>query len=140
MKLNYYFLIPALVLNTMHADAQIHVAPNAIRVAALVPATGSTGCMIDTKPCAVTNKGTDRTITVKVEESFLANNSIHKKVIQLDRVAPNENRYIGCAGCTKDGPDEKCLGYKIILAYYDEPDSVRVRALFNDKENKVASN
>ena len=135
MKLKLYFPIVVIVLSTINVNvyAQKRVVENAIKVATLVPAVGVTSCKMDTKPCAVTNKAADRTITVRVEASYLFNNEVRKKTVTLDRIAPSENRYIGCAGCANDGAYGTCTGYKIVLAYYDEPDSVRVRALFYDK-------
>lgn len=138
MKLKLYFSIVLVVFIAINANAQQKRVQNAIRVAAIVPSAGGGGCMINTLPYAVTNKANDRTITVKVEESFVFNNQLHKKVVTFDRVAPNENRYIGCAGETKTADTYKAIGYKILVAYYDEPDSVRVRALFSD-ENRVAT-
>ena len=139
MKLKFYLPIAVIALGTLNASAQKRVVENAMKVATLVPAVGTTGCKMDTKPCAITNKASDRTITVRVEASFLINNEVRKKTVTLDRIAPSENRYIGCAGCANDGLYNTCTGYKIVLAYYDEPDSVRVRALFYDKQSAITS-
>jgi hypothetical protein len=87
----------------------------------------------------VTNKSPDRKITVKVEESFLINNILSKNVLVLDKIGPNESRYIGCAGCSKDSLDAKCTGFKILMAYYEQADSVRVRAIFDDDQSKAVT-
>ncbi len=140
MKLKIYFLTMVIALNAIIVQAQqVHMMENAIKVATLVPGIGENGCKMTTKPCAITNKSPDRTITVKVEESFLINNVIRKKIVVLDKVAPSENRYIGCAGCSKDDLSEKCTGYKIVLAYYEQPDSIRVRAIFYDDQTKAVT-
>jgi len=141
MNFKTYPLIIVILLNAMIAHGQqVVMKENAIKVAALVPGNGENGCAkMSTRPCAVTNKSPDRTITVKVEESFLINNTLIKKQLVLDKVAPNENRYIGCAGCSKDDISEKCTGYKIVLAYYEQPDSVRVRAIFYDDQTKAVT-
>ena len=118
--------------------AQKHVAENAIKVAALVPAQGVV-CSPGTKSCAVTNKSTDRSITVKIEETFEVNKQFFKKTIMAEKVVPGENRYIGCAGCPANTAGNKCIGYKIVLAYFEEPDSVRVRALLNEKDEPVSA-
>ena len=122
----------------VHAQQQVVMKENAIRVAALCPGAGENSCAkLNTRPCAVTNKSSDRNITVKVEESFLINNTFVKKILVLDNILPNENRYIGCAGCTKDDLSDKCVGYKIVMAYYEQPDSVKVRAIFNDNQSNA---
>ena len=141
MKFKTYPLIIVILLNAAITHAQqVVMKENAIKVAALVPAIGDNACTkMSTRPCAVTNKSPDRTITVKVEESVLINNTLVKKQLVLDKVAPSENRYIGCAGCTKDDMSEKCVGYKITMAYYEQPDSVRVRAIFYDDQTKAVT-
>ncbi len=137
MKLKLYFTLALVTVIAINAHAQKKV-QNAIKVAAIIPTTGAGGCMMNTVPYAVTNKGSDRTITIKLEESFVFNNQLHQKVVTFERVAPNENRYIGCAGENKTPESYKAIVYKILMAYYDEPDSVRVRALFTE-QNSVAS-
>ena len=141
MKFRTYSLTIIVLLGTLVGHAQqVAMKENAIKVAALVPGQGDNACArMSSRPCAVTNKSPDRTITVKVEESFLINNTLIKKQLVLDKVAPNENRYIGCAGCTKDDLSEKCTGYKIVMAYYEQPDSVRVRAIFYDDQTKAVT-
>ena len=125
MKLNFHFLIAVVALTTFNARAQNRFVESALNVAFLVP--GNEGCRINTKPCAVINKATNRTITVKVEESFVVNNTISKKIIVVDKLAPGEKRFVGCAGVPKDTPNDEDAGYKILLAYYDEPDSTGLK-------------
>ena len=125
MKKKIYFLIAFIALS-INAIAQKHLVENAIKEAALVPATGDYTCRINTKPCAVINKDKARTITVKVEESFLVNSALYKKIIVLDKIAPGEKRYVGCAGVPKDVQNQESTGYKILIAYYDQSDGTGV--------------
>ena len=141
MKLKMYFLIVIIALNitTVHAQ-QVNMKENAIKVATLVQGSCENGCSkLTGKPCAVTNKSPDRAITVKVEESFLIHDKLNKKILVLNNIAPSENRYIGCAGCTKDGDVDKCTGYKIVMAYYEQADSIKVRAIFYDDQTKAVT-
>lgn len=133
MKLKFHFFIAAMAL-CINADAQGFV-EDASKMAALVPGLNSDVCKLTTKPCAVTNKATDRTITAKIEESFIVNNELHQKIIVIEKLAPGEKRFIGCSGTIKDALSEKSTGYKILLAYYDAPDSVRVRAVLSSDDN-----
>ncbi len=130
MKLKLYFLIAIIALCNMNANAQNFV-EDATKLAALVPGLASDACKLTTKPCVVTSKATDRTITVKIEETFIVNNELHKKTMVFEKLAPGEKRFIGCAGTIKDAQYEKSTGYKILLAYYDAPDSVGVRAILS---------
>ncbi len=135
MKLRLIFLIAVITLSAVNVLAQKRV-ENAIKATAIIPSVGNEPCKLNTKPCAVINKATDRPITVRVEESIIVNNSFYKKTIELSKIAPGESRYIGCAGSTKDGQYDKSVGYKILLAYYEEPDSVNVRALYSEKDSE----
>lgn len=121
MKTFFYFLI-AIIGLSINTNAQKRVVEDAMKVAVIVPAIGYSGCTTDTKPCAVTNKATNRSITVKVEEWFLVNKKLYSKTMVLDKITPGEIRYLGCVGHTEEGLEDKSIGYKILLAYY-EPDN-----------------
>ena len=137
MKVRFYFLVVVMALSITNAVAQKRVVENAIKVAALVPATGGGGCKINTRSCAILNKAPDRTITVRIEESFVVNNTLSKKVVVMDKLAPGEKRYVGCAGSVTDGLNKESTGYKILLAYYDDPDPVGTKAISYDKQKEI---
>ena len=130
MKQSFYFVI-AIILFSINASAQTFV-DDATKMAKLVPAINVSPCKPNTKPCALTNKAADRSITVKVEETFIVDNQLHKKIIVLEKVAPGENRYIGCAGTTRDELHELSTGYKVLNAHYDEPVEEEVRAVLSN--------
>ena len=131
MKQSFLFLVTIILFSISNAGAQTFI-DDATKMAKLVPAINATPCKPNTKPCALTNKATDRSITVKVEETFIVDKQLHKKIIVLEKVAPGENRYIGCAGTTKDELHELSTGYKILIAHYDEPVEAEVRAVLSD--------
>ena len=109
--------IGLLSVNTIFA--QQHQVENASREAALVPAIGAKA-LADRKACAITNKSTTRTITVRVEESVAVNDFVQKKVRVFEKIAPNEQKFVGYAGCDASPLGEKCMGFKVLLAYYDD--------------------
>ena len=121
MNLKFYFFVVIMAFVVTNAGAQKRVVENAVKVAALVPPSTGTGCKLNTRPCALLNKDHGRTITVRIEESFVVNNTLSKKVIVMDKIAPGEKRYVGCAGSVTDGQNKESTGYKILLAYYDDP-------------------
>ena len=124
-----------MALCASHAGAQKRVVENAIKAAALVPpSTTGAGCKINTRPCAILNKDHSRTITVRIEESFAVNNTLSKRVIVMDKVAPGEKRYVGCAGSVTDGQNKESTGYKILLAYYDDPAPSSIQPTPYDKQ------
>jgi len=89
----------------------------------LVPAI-RTDATQDQKPCAVANKSLTRTITVRIEESTIVNNFLEKKTITFEKIGPNEHKFLGFAGCDDKVLYNKCTGYKILVAYYDDNISV----------------
>ena len=73
----------------------------------------------DQKPVDVVNRSASKTITVKIEQSILMNNYLEKKMVVLEKLAPNERRFLGYAGCDESAMHQKCVGYKVTLAYYE---------------------
>jgi hypothetical protein len=73
----------------------------------------------DQKPCDLLNKSAYKTITVKIEQSILMDNYLEKKMIVVEKLGPNERRFVGYAGCDQSAMHQKCMGYKIAFAYYE---------------------
>ncbi len=105
------------------AFAQKRIVENAAKVAALVPAKDAK-VLTDQKACAITNKSADRTITVRIEESVMVNDYLQKRIKVVEKIGPKEQKFVGYAGCEANVLGEKCKGYKILLAYYDDARSV----------------
>ena len=138
MKHSLYIIAIATVFCTS-ASAQTFV-EDAIKMAALVPAANNDGgCKLTTKPCAITNKAPERAITVKIEETIIINDEMHKRVMVMERIAPGEKRFIGCAGTTRDDQKVKSAGYKILLAYYDEVTAESARAAMAEPDSDSTS-
>lgn len=92
---------------------------NARREAMLVPAKGIQ-TLPDRKACAIANRSPDRTISVRVEESIMINDFVEKHVKEISKIGPKEQKFIGYTGCETDALSQRCVGYKIVVAYYDE--------------------
>ena len=118
MKLKLIFLAITLISVT-NTFAQTAFVESAMKDVKLVPASG-VEAIDDQKPCAVANKSSSRTITVKVEESKMVNHKLEKKIIVIGKLRPNEEKFIGYAGCDASIDNSVCTGYRIALAYYDE--------------------
>ena len=103
--------------------AQLRTVENASKEASLVPAIGAKA-LADRKACAITNKSADRTITVRVEESVIVNDFLQKRTLVFEKIGPKDQKFVGYAGCDASPLGEKCMGYKILLAYYDDATSV----------------
>ena len=113
------FILAISLFSASAATAQKRMVENATKEAALVPAIGAK-VLVDRKACAITNKSADRTITVRVEESVMVNDFLQKRTRVFEKIAPKEQKFVGYAGCDASPLGEKCMGYKILLAYYDE--------------------
>jgi hypothetical protein len=107
------------IISANCAFAQKRIVENAAKVAALVPAKDAK-VLVDRKACAVTNKSSDRIITVRIEESVMVNDYLQKRIKVVEKIGPNETKFVGYAGCEANVLGEKCKGYKILLAYYDD--------------------
>lgn len=128
MKLKTIFFALAFISAT-NAFAQNRVVENAIKDVALVPSKDAK--MVDNqKPCDIFNKSATRTVTVRIEESSVVNNFLQKKVI-VQKIGPKEQKFVGYAGCDGNVLYEKCTGYKINIAYYEEPAAVTTTAQAN---------
>ena len=112
-------LLASTLISVSSAYAQKRVVENASNDARLIPATGAKP-IDDKKPCAVFNKSTSRTISVRVEESVMLNNFLQKKIIAIEKIGPQEQKFVGYAGCDVNVIREKCVGYKITTAYYED--------------------
>ena len=111
------------ILSAPAAFAQKRIVENAAKVAALVPAKDAK-VLVDRKACAISNKSADRTITVRIEESVMVNDYLQKRIKVIEKIGPKEEKFVGYAGCEANVLGEKCAGYKILLAYYDDARSV----------------
>ena len=118
MKLKYIFLALTFISVT-NTFAQKRSVENATKDVALVPSK-SMKAQDDQKPCDVYNKSACRTITVRIEESTLVNNFLQKKIIAIEKIGPKEQKFVGYAGCDANAIYEKCTGYKISVAYYED--------------------
>ncbi len=112
-------LAAAAIISANGAFAQKKIVENAAKVAVLVPAKGAK-VLTDQKACAITNKSSDRIITVRIEESVMVNDYLQKRIKVIEKIGPNEEKFVGYAGCEANVLGEKCKGYKILLAYYDD--------------------
>jgi len=113
------FILAIGLFSASAAFGQKKLVENAAKEAALVPAIGAK-VLPDRKACAVYNKSDSRAITVRVEESVMINDFLQKRTRVFEKVAPKEQKFVGYAGCDASPLGEKCMGYKIMLAYYDE--------------------
>ena len=95
------------------------------------PADTTYKCDAKSHPLEIINHSPTKTITATLELTYkdVTNRRISQKEIVFDKLLPGEIRYIGCAGCTVTQDLEKCTEYRILDAYYELPDSVRVREL-----------
>ena len=107
------------IISANGAFAQKRIVENAGKEVALVPAIGAK-VLADRKACAITNKSVDRTITVRIEESVMVNDYLQKRIKVIEKIGPKEQKFVGYAGCEANVLGEKCAGYKILLAYYDD--------------------
>ncbi len=107
------------IISANGALAQKRIVENAGKEVALVPAIGAK-VLADRKACAITNKSVDRTVTVRIEESVMVNDYLQKRIKVIEKIGPNEQKFVGYAGCEANVLGEKCQGYKILLAYYDD--------------------
>ena len=112
-------LLTLAIISVSSAFAQKRIVENAIKDVALVPAK-SVKAVDDQKACDVFNKSSSRAITVRIEETILVNNFLQKKVIAIEKIGPKEQKFVGYAGCEANVLYEKCTGYKIAIAYYEE--------------------
>ncbi len=118
MKKQIFFLAIA-ILGANTTFAQKRLVENAAKEAALVPAIGAK-VLPDRKACAITNKSADRAITVRIEESVTVNDFLQKRIKVIEKIGPKEQKFVGYAGCDASPLGEKCAGYKILVAYYDD--------------------
>ena len=119
MKTSITLLAIITLFSANSAIAQKRIVENAAKVAALVPAKDAK-VLVDRKACAITNKSADRTITVRIEESVMVNDYLQKRIKVIEKIGPKEQKFVGYAGCEANVLGEKCAGYKILLAYYDD--------------------
>jgi len=113
------FILAIAMFGVTTTFAQQRKVENAAKEAALVPAIGAK-VLPDRKACAVTNKSGERTITVRVEESVMVNDFLQKRTRVFEKIGPKEQKFVGYAGCDASPLGEKCMGYKVLLAYYDD--------------------
>ena len=118
MKRKLFSLLAVILLYVPAAFAQ-RIVENARREAMLVPARG-VAALPDRKACAIANRSPDRTITVRVEESIMINDFVEKQIREVARIGPRDQKFIGYTGCETDALSQRCVGYKILVAYYDE--------------------
>ncbi len=118
MKGKVFFILAVIAFCATGASAQ-RVVENARREAILVPARG-VAALPDRKACAIANRSPDRTITVRVEESISINDFVEKRVREIAKIGPKDQKFIGYTGCETDALSQRCVGYKILVAYYDE--------------------
>ena len=99
--------------------AQKRIVENAKRDALLVTANGAK--VVENKTAyAVANQSSTRTISVRLEEAVITNNYLEKKVIAVEKIGPNQQKFVGYSGCDTNVLGTKCIHYKIALAYYDD--------------------
>ena len=79
-----------------------------------VKVPGSHFCNPEWKPVNIKNNSLSKYLTVTVEEN--SNNSKTTKV--FERLAPQEQRELGCEGCGWTTTGQLCVGYKILAAVY----------------------
>jgi len=118
-------------ISVSNTFAQKRMVENAIKEVALVPSK-CTKKLEDQKACDVINKSSSRTVTVRIEETTLVNNFLQKKIIAIEKIGPKEQKFVGYAGCDANVLYEKCTGFKIAIAYYDDNTPA-------DQTNKVAN-
>ena len=99
--------------------AQKMVVENAWREAGLVAATGVAE-QPGKRACAVFNRSVDRVITVRIEESVMINDHLEKRVRAIEKIGPRDRKFVGYAGCDADVLGERCIGFRILVAYYDD--------------------
>jgi len=117
------FLLAISLFSATATFAQKRIVENAAKEAALVPAIGAK-VLPDRKACAVTNKSATRTISVRIEESVMVNDFLQKRIKVIEKIGPKEQKFVGYAGCDANVLGEKCQGYKILVAYYEDATSV----------------
>ena len=90
---------------------------NASGAVSIVSATGS--CNNNLKPVGIMSKATNgRNLIARIEVTAAYNGHVSKKNINIDNIAPNETRYIGCSGCMDNPSGQTCTSYKILAAAY----------------------
>ena len=104
--------------------AQKMVVENAWREASLVAATGVAE-QPGKRACAVLNRSVDRIITVRIEESVMINDHLEKRVRAIEKIGPRDRKFVGYAGCEADVLGERCMGFRILVAYYDDASRVK---------------
>ncbi len=102
-----------------YAQTQKRIVENAMKDVSLVPSKDAK-TKDNQKPCDIVNKSPCRTISVRIEESELVNNFLQKKIISIEKIGPKEQKFVGYAGCDANVVYEKCIGYKISVAYYED--------------------
>ena len=118
MRGKVFFILSVIILYATGVSAQ-RIVENARRDAILVPARG-VPALTDRKACAIANRSPDRTITVRVEESISINDFVEKRIREVAKIGPKDQKFIGYTGCETDALSQRCVGYRIMVAYYDE--------------------
>ena len=118
MKFKIIF-IALTIISVPKIFGQKRLVENAFKDAQLVAAKDATP-IEDEKACAIINKSANRTISVRIEESTMTNNFLRKRIIAFEKIAPGQRKFVGYAGCEANVLAEKCRGYKIIAAYYED--------------------
>jgi len=134
-------LLAFVFIGVTNTFAQKRMVENAMKDVALVPAK-SAKALEDKKGCDVINKSSSRTITVRIEESTLVNNFLQKKIIAIEKIGPKEQKFVGYAGCDANVLYEKCTGYKIAIAYYEDgtpAESAKVASTIITEEQAITA-
>ncbi len=77
------------------------------------------------RACAVFNRSVDRIITVRIEESVMINDHLEKRVRAIEKIGPRDRKFVGYAGCEADVLGERCMGFRILVAYYDDASRIK---------------
>jgi hypothetical protein len=66
------------------------------------------------------NNSTSKFITVTVQETKSDRAGTYRRTIVLERVAPQEERALGCSGCGETTTGRQCTSYAVLAAVYVE--------------------
>ena len=119
MKKRIYLLFAVIFISIQPTFAQKMIVENAWSEAGLVAATGVAE-QPGKRACAVFNRSADRIITVRIEESVMINDHLEKRVRAIEKIGPRDRKFVGYAGCDADVLGERCIGFRILVAYYDD--------------------
>ena len=85
---------------------------------------GSMFCNPEWKPVDIKNNSTSKFLTITVSETTERPGSTlppSVKTLVFSKLAPQEQRQLGCSGCGSTTSGQLCVKYKVIAAVYATP-------------------